>query len=575
MQVMSLIEAIGDRIRADGWENVILGLGGQKDPSAYTTYSSRAKLNDALLEALYVEDHFAARIIEALPKHGLRPGWQLQLPGDPAAAADAKDAYAAFEDDMAVVAELSQGAVWGRTFGGSLTWVGADDGREPSLPLDEDAIQTVKFFHTFDRRDVHVWRYYTDPSHPKFRRPEVYRIVPRVVVGPDSSGSDMMPALAGQGAFVHESRCIVWPGVPTTDERRLQLVGWDDSVLERCWDALRQAGEDYGAKSQLLGRISQAIYKFKGLYAMLAGKQKEILQARLDLLERSRSRARAIALDIEEDFVNVTQPVSGVDTLIDKSILRLAAAAEMPVAVLMGQPLSTLEGTNDGDLEVWDQEVEAWRKHVLRPRHERIAQMILLSKDGPTGGVEPDQWRIEYMPLRQPKPKERAEVRKLEAETDAIRVDKGFATPEAIALARFSPAAGGDLVLDEAELRARLERRRELDAQPPKDNAELGTVGARSGAAIEIVKQVTTGQIPRESGRALLIELFRFQEKIADQILGPPDFTPSPVVAPGKPGPDPDPRRGEGAGAPQGLPGFNDGGDPNAAPPIPGEDGEG
>jgi len=561
MQLMSLAESIAQIVRTDGWQNVVLGLGGTKDPSAYTTFASRGFLNEELLEALYIEDHFAARILEAVVEEALRPGWQLTFSGKADEVAEAKALYDAAEDELAVTAELAQGAVWGRLFGGALTWIGADDGRAPYLELNEDRIEAVRFFHTFDKRDVQVWRYYSDPAHPKFMTPEIYRVQPLTMTGMGGASS-AAPILTG-GIFIHETRCVRWGGVPTTDRRKQFLSGWDDSVLERCWDALHQVAEDYGAKTMLLGRISQAIYKFKNLYAMMAGKQKEVLQARLELLERTRSRARAIPLDLEEDFVNVTQPVSGIDTLIDKALLRLAAAAKMPVAKLLGQPLSSIEGTNEGDLEVWTQAVETWRKLELKPRHERIAQLILRSKSGPTAGVEPEQWRIQYGPLREPTRKELAEVRKLEVEADAIRIDKGITTAEAIALARHSPSAAGetDLVLDEAELKGNLERRKQLANQPPKDNAELGTVGARSGAAIEIVVKVALRQIPRESGKALLVEMFRVPEDVADRILGPEGFTPA-TVLPGTPGPDPAPARGSGAGAPQGLPGFNAGGDP-------------
>ena len=557
---MNVIENIAAAVmRADGWENVVLGLGGSKDPSAYTTFTSRAALPDHVLEALYVEDHFAAKVVEALPRAAMRAGWDLVLPGEPAAAARARDLYAAREDELEVAANMAEGACWGRVFGGALTWIGAADGADPSAPLNETSIESIRFLHTFDRRDVHIESYYVDPRHPKFRRPETYRIRPRAA---------MLGDLAGAGAVVHETRCILWPGQPTTDSRRLELAGWDDSVIQRCWDALRQIGEDYGAKSLLLGRVSQAVYKIKKLYDMVAGKQEEMLRRRMSILDASRSRSRSILLDTEEDFLNVAQPMGGVEALLDRSILRLAAAADMPVTVLMGQSPASMESTGESDLEVWTQTVEAWQTHELRRRHERITRLILLAKDGPTGGDEPEQWRIAYRPVRTPKPKELAEVRKLTVDTFSVAIDKGLAVAEEIAVQAFSPSNPVlGITLDEDALKAKLKRRRELDNQPPKDNAELGTVGARATSAMEIVTQVATKQIPRESGKALLIELFRFTPEVAEQILGPETFVPAPPPADPTPGPAPGARSGGGAGAPQGMPGFNAGGADNE--PLP------
>ncbi len=558
--------AIGALTRADGWENVILGLGGAKDPSVYTSFVARTQLTEPVLEALYVQDHFAARIVEALPREAMRPGWSLSLPGDPADTADVRDRFATREDELGVAAEMAQGACWGRLFGGALTWIGADDGRPPYLPLREDVIESVRWLHTFDRRDVVVHGYYSDPAHPRFREPEVYRVRPQVAAGATGPA-----AIEPGGALVHASRAVVWGGQPTTEARRIELAGWDDSVLERCWDALRQTGEDYGAKSLLLGRIAQAIYKIKNLYALIAGKQMDVLTARMGMLEASRSRARAILLDTEEDFINVTQPVAGVDSLIDRGVLRLAAAAQMPVSVLLGQSAGVLKDAGQGELELWAAQVEAWRTLELRRRHERIARLMLLAKDGPTNGAEPDKWEIKYRALREPTAKERAEVRKLQMETDALGVDKGFFPPEVVALQRFSPSAGGDFVLDEEELRANLDRRKQLANQPPKDNAELGTVGARAESAMSIVTKVATKQIPRESGRTLLIELFRLTPEVAESILGPEDFEPAAAETANKPGPLPSPRKGEGAGAPQGLPGVNDGGDDELEREVPAE----
>lgn len=549
------MNAITQRARTDGWENVIFGLGGTRDPSAYTSFAPRPQITDAMLEALYIQEHFAAKVIEALPSYVLRAGWDLQVPGDPKQAADARKAYAAREDELCAIEELAQGAWWGRLFGGAVTWVGADDGRSAELPLDEGRIESVRFLHTFDRRDVIVQSYYGDPKHPKFRRPETYRVIPRVL----ATGSAFDFDLAAAGAIIHETRCIVWPGQPTTDTRRLELAGWDDSILERCWDALKQLGEDFGGKSLLLGRISQPVYKLVNLYKMIAGGEEATLRRRMAMLDASRSRARAILLDTDEDFINVTQPIAGVDSLIDKAILRVAAAADMPVTVLMGQSPAGMDATGESDLEIWEAQGTAWRELVLRPRHERLAKILLSAKDGPTGGREPEHWSMVYRPLREASPRERAEVRKIEAETDATNIDKGVYSAD-VAAYRYGPAGTASVVLDEKELEERNQRRKAMQNQPPKDNAELGTVGARSSAALEIIEKVHNETIPRESGKELLVELFRFPADVAEKILGPEDFSKSKEPPPAPPGQPPAPTQGQGAGVPPNLPGFNEGG---------------
>jgi phage-related protein (TIGR01555 family) len=554
---MNLVEAMQER--QDDWQNTQLGMGGgTKDLSAQTRYGIRAAIDDYMLEAMFVEDHFAAAIIGAKISEAMRPGWDLVVPGEPSEAARVRDAYAVAEQELDVRGDMAEGAAWGRLFGGALTWIGADDGSgDPATPLDESAIKAVRFVHTYDRRQVQIQSYYTDPLHASFGLPEMYRITP-VISGGYGAGAVM----------VHESRVVRWGGQPTTDTRRQSLGGWDDSVLERCWDALKAVGENYSALSLLMQRISQAVYKIKGLWSMLAGKDKERLFTRLSMLDATRSRARGLALDTEEDFVNVTTPVGGVELLIDRGVLRVAACAEMPATVLMRQAPSGLNSTGAADLELWYASVEQWRSLELLARHERIARLILLSQAGPTGGVEPETWRIEYRPLRMPTAIERATLRKTQAETDAIEIDKGIIPPEAVALARHTGMGADEIVkLDEAEVTAALERRRELAKAPPKDNAELGTVGARAGGGqMDIIERVATGRIPRESGVAILVQTFRLTPEDAEVMIGPVDFKPAAKAEPPAAfGQQPaTPQHGFGAGAPQPQPGQDQGGRPKA-----------
>jgi phage-related protein (TIGR01555 family) len=439
------------------------------------------------------------------------------------------------------------------------------------LPLNEDAIKSVGFFHNFDRRFVQINSYYTDPKHPKFRKAETFRVTPQQMIAGPELMRDMNQARNGlrdalPGIILHESRCLQWRGRPTTDQRRLELRGWDDSVLERCWDALRQVAEDYGAKTMLFGRLSQAIYKIKDLYKMITGKQMDVLTARAAMLDLSRSRARAILLDQDEDFINVNQPVAGIDALMMTGIQRLAAAAEMPATILMFLSPPAGSGGNGGESEfdLWLHQCDGWREQEWSPRHRRVAELVLKAKDSPVATKLPEHWSIKYRALRVPQPKEVAEIRLIEAQTDAVNIDKGI-YPAEVAAFRYGP--GGKtttVVLDEKELQANLARRRALANQPPKDNAELGTVGARSAAAIEVISDVATGRIARDSGMTLLIEIFRFTPEVAAKMLGPVDFEPTAASVPGrfKPGPAPDAPKPGGAGAPPQLPGVNDGGDP-------------
>lgn len=566
--------------RADSWHNVIFGVGGWRDPSSQTHFRETGRLSDQEIEGVMAQDHFGAKVIEALPLHALRAGWDLDSVGDPQEAAILRSAYAREESRLLVREKMREGAFWGRAFGGAVTWIGADDGRDQWEPLDEAAIDSIEFLHTFDRRYAFIWSYYQDPAHPKYGKPETYRILPsplpslamspqfigggsRSYIGGPTFAPQALRAIDVIGSLVHETRIVRWPGQHTLWQRRLLLQGWDDSVLERCWEPLKQLGEDFGGKSLLLGRISQAIYKIKDLYGMAAGKNGPALAARMSTIDLSRSRSRAVLLDADkEDFANIAQPLGGMAELMQLGIQRLASAGNMPVSKLI--ELAGGLDANDADADRWDDEAETYREESLRGRHEQIARVIMSAKNGPTRGKLPEHWEIKYRPLRRTRPKDAADVRKTNAEAAAIAIDKGIAPPEAYALAWFTAQGKGDPQLDPKEVAAALDRRRELANRPPKDNAELGTVGARAGGGImDVVENVAAGKIPRESGQAILELIFALTPADAERALGPKGWEPE-VTTPTPPGPPPQPAKGTGAGAPQGLPGFNAGGDPSA-----------
>lgn len=556
--------------RADSWINEWLQLGGARDPSVYTRMRSRGPgLDDGTLEALWVEDALSARIVELIVRHGMRKRWDLRLPLSPQDAAAARTAYRTEEERLDLTSAFAVGAWCGRLFGGGLTWIGVDDGEgigdfveRQRMPLRAAApIDRVMFLHSFDRREAVIEEGQGDPRAPGYRNPSLFKITPTGFVGSGLAAAVSAEIVQG-GILVHESRLIAWPGAPTSHRRRTERSGWDDSVLERAWEALRQAGEDYGAKSQLLARISQFVFKIKGLGALLVGDERKF-NRRMSLLDASRSRGRSLVMDVEESVENITQPVAGIDGIIDKSLERVATAAGIPPGLFIGRPTEL-------EREAWNDDVQAWQDEVLRPRHEKVAALILRSKKGPTKGAEPDAWSIEYRPLVTPKPAEQAELRKLQAETDAIEIDKGIISSAAVKLHRHSAASNGfgEVILDEEVIEAARQREKDFARKPPKDNAELGTAAARSAGQVGIVEAVGQGRIPWASGKAILMQTFGAAEDDAIATL-PPEGWRAAASAPARPGPAPAPPKGEGAGAPQGLPGFDDGGNPDtkALPP--------
>lgn len=559
-------ELEGIQNRLDGWENVVLGIGGRRDPTSYTRMCPRPLIPAEQFEWAVIEDHFAAKCVEMLPAEGLRPGWDVIAIDNPQETARIRDSYRMREDELAVPAKMREGSYLGRGLGGAVTWIGADDGRDPREPLDESAIATIRFLQSFDRKDIYIWKYYSDPLSPKNGEPEIYWITPSPISSIGGGlvqlpGSDR--ARAG-GVFVHESRVVRWPGQPTTRRRQQLLGGWDDSVLERCWDALKQVGEDFGTKGMLLSRAAAVIYQLEGALKMMAGKERELLEARMYQLDVSRRLGKSVIIDKNENVVGHPQPLSGTPELMLAGIQRLANAAGIPLSIFWQGP-SGMNADGESDRDIWHEKADDWRTHELKPRHERIAQLIFLAKDGPTNGVEPKTWSVVYRPLRVPTEQERSEIEKNHAEADAKNIEKGIYVAEDVTLARYTMLGTGSVRVDQATLEAKIERRRIQDKEPPKDNAELGTVGARLTAIAELLKLLNTGVLTRTQVKRMLVNQVRLTDEQAEEQMDTPAAIAAlepPPAPPTPPGPRPGPPNGTGAGAPPQIPGLNDGGDP-------------
>jgi hypothetical protein len=316
--------------------------------------------------------------------------------------------------------------VWGRLYGGGAVIIGADDGGAASDPLDETKIRSVKFLQVVDRRYLVRESYFTDPNAEHYGEPATYRITPRT---------------NATSIVVHRSRMLLFGGAHTSDEQRDMLGGWDHSVLLAAYEPLRQFDSAWKSGEHLLSDASQAVFKIQGLMSMIAGGQKDVLQTRMQLVDMSRSVARALLLDADggEEFSRQPSTFTDATNMVDKFMLRLAAAGEIPVTLLMGQSPAGMNATGESDFRWFYDSIRTSQENDLKPQLERLVRILFLAADGPTNGVEPDAWDLEFAPLWQQTPSEQETLRKTVAERDKIYLDAGVLLPEEVALARFRP----------------------------------------------------------------------------------------------------------------------------------------
>ncbi len=463
---MGRLNTILNAVNLDGWANVITGLGTGRDKSTGGTLVAAVPNTDyTKFQNLFYTDDLAATAAE-LPAREMVRAWISVVANDPGTLDDngrqgSPDGEVSTEEvvslgnkilsrleELGAQTAVFESIVWSRVFGGSLLFMEIDDGGgdDPdslAQPLNEATIQSFSGLVVYDRFEVRVAkRYGVSVSLTKLGTPEIYEIIPSA----QSSGSP--PVL------VHETRFIRFDGVLTNRRRMRDNDGWSDSIYGRTEHLLRDYGQSWLGIANMIQDFAQAVFKIKGLAAALASDQDDLVMKRVKILDMCRSVARAVPLDADgEEFERKQTPVSGLADLVDRFSIRLAAAFRMPVTLLFGQSPAGQNATGESDISFFYDQISANQETSLRPKLERLIRLLLLSKDGPTNGVEPEDWSFVFNALFQLTELEQATLRKTQAETDKTYIDSGVLDEDEITFSRF----GGDKYSTDTQLD--LERR--------------------------------------------------------------------------------------------------------------------
>lgn len=163
--------------------------------------------------------------------------------------------------------------------------------------------------------------------------------------------------------------------------------------------------------------------------AVLSGDPGSDVFSRVDLFNRMRTNRGAWAINKDsEDFRFENVPLSGLDALQNQSLEQLSVVSGIPLVKLMGISPSGLNATADGEIRVFYDDMHSAQESVFRDPLQTCLEVIQLSE---FGEIDPDI-TFSFVPLWQMSEKEQAEVRKSDAETDAVLVDIGAVSPQEV-----------------------------------------------------------------------------------------------------------------------------------------------
>jgi len=127
-----------------------------------------------------------------------------------------------------------------------------------------------------------------------------------------------------------------------------------------------------------------------------------------------------------EELVEVHANLSGLDKLQAQSQEHMAAPSHMPLVKLTGITPAGLNADSEGEIQVWYDHVQARKTSFYGPHMPRVLEILQLHLFGDIDPAIGYAWP----PLSAPTVKELAEIRKSNAETDGIYIDKGVISPD-------------------------------------------------------------------------------------------------------------------------------------------------
>ena len=395
--------------RADGWVNVLTGQGIQgydKRTGGYATYGTT--LYEMDVEQLYASDAHAARIVDLIPDEATREGFEWD---EPQPEIDAEF------DRLQVNAKFNEAWKHARAYGGAGTWI--NDGTPPDklwTPLNLNNLNQIISLVNFTRWELYILFEDIDRDmlSPTFMKPLYYRLQPRIVLPAEVRTPGGSPIFAR----IHHSRIIRWDGKNLLRLMNIRNQYWSDSIFTAMLNELRDFGISFGAVGGLVQDFRIVVHKIANLANMLVQPDgQSALQKRIEAMQMARSLLGTYVCDKDtEDVTMMGSPVSGLPELLEKVMIRLGSACDIPHTILFNQSPSGLGASGNSEITNWYNHIHSIQVNYLSPRLDRIKEAICAQKIGPTKGKQiPNKYA--YKPLSQPTAKEQAETEKIKSET--------------------------------------------------------------------------------------------------------------------------------------------------------------
>ncbi len=385
------------RYNADGLQNVVTGLGTDRDKRTGNHFQFESFWDWGQMEAAYQTSWLARQVVEAPVLDATREWRSFNT--------EKADEVEKEEKRLRVSTHVAEAATWSRLYGGSIILMITD--QDLSLPLDVNKVKkgSLKRLVVIDRLYLSGFDYnVTEPMSPNYLMPTWYTIY-------------------GGKTRIHYSHVVRFQGERLPMRLRQMNSGWGDSALRKCLEDLKDAISTKRGIATLVQEANVDIINAQGLKDALASGEDEAIINRYRMFGLLKSTQHMGILDESEAYSRNAASFGGLGDVLEIMMQWTAGAAEIPMTRLYGVQSKGIGDSGEGDMKVYNNRIRSYQEGPMRHALEQLDEVLVRS----ALGEFPEEFDFEYRPLSEPSGAEIAQSELAEAQADQIRIDSGVA----------------------------------------------------------------------------------------------------------------------------------------------------
>lgn len=320
------------------------------------------------------------------------------------------------ERRLGVRQKLYQAMVRARLFGGAAIVIGTGEtDLETSLPVERIKKGGVRYLTVMSRLELTAGETDWDVTSEFYGQPREYTV-------------------ARTSQKIHPSRIAIFIGDrhPEPQFNLFGPVGWGDSVLTAMFRAVTQMDATFQNVANLVFEANVDVFGVPDLLDSIADPEYQTrMMQRFGLVAANKGINGSILRDAAETYERKTIAFGGTHEIIDKFILNVCGASDIPATRLFGMSPAGLSATGESDLRNYYDSIAANQTVFLQPSIDRLDECVIRS----ALGARPEEIFYNWSPLWQISEKERSEIGKANAETAETMLRSNLIPGEALSRA--------------------------------------------------------------------------------------------------------------------------------------------